>query len=859
MKTRIIIGLLTTFFLFTGITTSLSQTAEQQYQKGLMQEEGEGNLLEAINIYNSVVENQNADQSLQAKALLHVGLCYEKMGKDEATKAYQKLVNNFPGQKNEVAIARERLSKLILAVEKLEQKEISKDVVIRRFMDATGSEFYGAPSPNGKYFAFVDYKTSPNDIVIKDIETEMETRLSNHPNLSNEGDDGTPYNPIWSPDSRQLAYVWENDKDNFYELRVINVNNPKPETLNRVSYDEGWIKTEDWSSDGKQILVQLTENNQNQLGLISTKDGSFQLLKKIGKTDSYSTKFSPDGKYIAYDNPPNEENAEHDIFIIQIDGKKETRLTSHPAHDYLLDWSPSGKEIFFASDRTGTTDMWNISFNKGSTSDSPKLIAENIGNIKSLGSIVNGSLYYSTPGSWWDIYSTPINPESGKVISQPTELQLPYQGYNRHPVWSPDGKYLAYVSVRRHLRKPNILCIYSKETGAVKEFANVMDVNRPVWFPNSQSVLLFGTDVLNITTGKIESVIPLKKDNELEKFALSISFDSESIYYETRNKNWDKHSIIQKDLGSSEEKELYSTSDDNLTMSLSPDNKQLALLQRHNENTRILKIVSITDSSEKIIHTFKQDDFGYIDLTWSPNGKYIYFSKKADADWVMCRIPAIGGEAENLDVHKYLITSLSIHPNGQLITFNSFVGKEKPGGIWEMENFLPSKNEETAAKEPEGIRIRQISKKPFLDDFGTVSRDGRYLSFVDWEDGELAILDLKTGEKRTLTKNATLDENPEKFVIGSAISKNGKKVAYSWWRPYHTFDLHIFDIEKNSDKLLYKEDKVEAYPVAWRTDNEIIVIRRDINKELTQVTLFNVLDGTFQELKTGLARLMRFS
>ena len=52
---------------------------------------------------------------------MHVGLCYEKMGKEEATKAYQKLVNNFPGQKNEVAIAKERLSKLLIT-EKISQK-----------------------------------------------------------------------------------------------------------------------------------------------------------------------------------------------------------------------------------------------------------------------------------------------------------------------------------------------------------------------------------------------------------------------------------------------------------------------------------------------------------------------------------------------------------------------------------------------------------------------------------------------------------------------------------------------------------------------------------------------------------------
>ncbi|MDB4581559.1 tetratricopeptide repeat protein [Draconibacterium sp.] len=845
-----IINLLAVLVFLIGSTGSLySQNAEQQYQKGLMQEEGEGNLQEAIKIFAGIVENQNADQSLQAKALLHVGLCYEKMGKEEATKAYQKLVNNFPSQKNEVAIARERLSKLILAVEKLAQKEKSKDLVIRKFMEGTGAEFYGAPSPNGKYFAFVDFKTSPNDIVIKDIETGKEVRLRNQTDVNYQGDQGIPYNPIWSPDSKQLAYVWENDKDNSYKLFVIEIENPKPEVLIKVGYNNGWIKTEDWSSDGKYILAQLTENNQDQLGLISTKDGSFQVLKKIGKTAPYSAKFSPDGKYIAYDNPPNEENAEHDIFVIQIDGKIENRITYHPSHDYFLNWSPSGEKILFASNRTGTNDMWSISFSGGSGQKTPELVSENIGNIKALGTTNEGSFYYSTPGSWWDIYTTTVEPESGKFINTPTELPLPFQGYNRHPGWSPDGKYLAYVSVRRHLRKPNILCIYSKETGAVKEFANVKDVNRPVWFPNSQSVLLFGTDVLNITTGKIESVIPLQKDDELEKFALSISSDSESIYYETRNKNWDKHSIIQKDLESSEEKELYTASDDNLTMSLSPDNKQLALLQRHNENTRILKIVSITDSSEKIIHTFKQDDFGYIDLSWSPNGKYIYFSKKADADWVLCRIPVTGGVVENLNVHKNLFTSISIHPNGQLITFSSFVGKEKPGGIWVMENFLPSENEETAAKEPEGIKIRQIWQAPYLDDLGTVSLDGKYRSYVDWGVGNLGIHNLKTDEKKVLTSDAKLGEAWQ-YAGSTVISKDGKRIVYSWANPYNTNALRLTNVENPKPELLYKKTGEELYPTAWLSDKEIVAFRYIPDTRTMQLVTFNIMDKKIRVKKT---------
>ena len=127
MKSIITILLIVTF-VFGSSNAAYSQNPEQIYQKALVKEEGEGALLDAINLYKQVADNSQAGNSLQAKALLHIGLCYEKMGKEEALKAYQQLVNNFPGQKSEVAVARERLSHLILMAEKVTLKEKTKDL-----------------------------------------------------------------------------------------------------------------------------------------------------------------------------------------------------------------------------------------------------------------------------------------------------------------------------------------------------------------------------------------------------------------------------------------------------------------------------------------------------------------------------------------------------------------------------------------------------------------------------------------------------------------------------------------------------------------------------------------------------------
>ena len=72
-------------------------------------------------IYNSIISSEDADESNKAKAQLHIGLCYEKLGKVEAKKAYETVLKKYQKFENEVQIASRRLSEL----NKEENKELS--------------------------------------------------------------------------------------------------------------------------------------------------------------------------------------------------------------------------------------------------------------------------------------------------------------------------------------------------------------------------------------------------------------------------------------------------------------------------------------------------------------------------------------------------------------------------------------------------------------------------------------------------------------------------------------------------------------------------------------------------------------
>ena len=71
---------------------------------------------------------------------------------------------------------------------------------------------------------------------------------------------------------------------------------------------------------------------------------------------------------------------------------------------------------------------------------------------------------------------------------------------------------------------------------------------------------------------------------------------------------------------------------------------------------------------------------------------------------------------------------------------------------------------------------RSVWSSPNADGFGTISPDGRFLTYTDWSTGSLALRDLTAGTDLRLT-SGTYAEGQTQF---SAISKDGKQLAYEW-------------------------------------------------------------------------------
>jgi Tol biopolymer transport system component len=139
------------------------------------------------------------------------------------------------------------------------------------------------------------------------------------------------------------------------------------------------------------------------------------------------------------------------------------------------------------------------------------------------------------------------------------------------------------------------------------------------------------------------------------------------------------------------------------------------------------------------------------------------------------------------------------------------------------------------------------------DGFGSVSSDGRYLTYTDWANGaQLAIRDLSTGESHRLTDGGGTTQF-------SAMSKDRKQVAYQWWlpnkppeRPADQLRVARLNGTSISDirPLLDNPDIVGAAPYDWSPDNNLIAVGLGRRDGTRQIALVDAHTGSLRILKS---------
>jgi Tol biopolymer transport system component len=159
--------------------------------------------------------------------------------------------------------------------------------------------------------------------------------------------------------------------------------------------------------------------------------------------------------------------------------------------------------------------------------------------------------------------------------------------------------------------------------------------------------------------------------------------------------------------------------------------------------------------------------------------------------------------------------------------------------------------------QPAGVpATRQVWAGRGVDTLGSVSPDGRYLSFVDWDTGNLAMRDLATGENRPVTKKVSWDSGSG-FALFSRISPDGKQIAYNWFAD-SVWEVRVGGTDGPAHRSLYRKEGDFPWITTWSPDGKQILVLIVSESPVTPAALVSVADGSARTLKTA-SRMTRSS
>jgi len=372
-----------------------------------------------------------------------------------------------------------------------------------------GDETQPVFSPDSSRIAFVweGENNDNSDIYVKPVRGVGLERITT--------DVSEDVSPAWSPDGKRIAWLRANADET-----AVYLSNAEPGQMHRKVASlypnriEAVGRHLDWSPDGNNLAAsdRVSPDEPFRIVTIELATGTKTQFTTPppGTVGDSNPVYSPDGRSIAFIRGVS--SGVDDVFVKSVDGGPARRATNDRRYIISLAWSADSKHLIFSSNRAGAHSLWKVR-EAGGTPERLAMVGESVSDavLSRDGKLLAFSQFYQDTNIW----AMDMQTLSRRKFIASTQ-------YDSSPHLGPDGKSVVFRSSRSGTNEIWITNAAGTETHQVTHMGNTLSGSpklspdgkriafdsRPDGQPDIFTINVDGSGFSRLTNETSEDVVP---------------------------------------------------------------------------------------------------------------------------------------------------------------------------------------------------------------------------------------------------------------------------------------------------------------------------------------------------------------